>query len=126
VSRESTPEQIAKLPGHARALIDRLQRELLVAEGRIEEAEKELAGVVGDADRVWYSAGWARRELERRPLPNDAHVIFKVGVGEVRVMIGKTRKGVEFLDINADSTVVVHPRATNSVCVTHVGRFDDL
>ena len=122
---ESTPEQIAKLPGHARNLIDRLRRELRIAEQRIEEAEKEMSGLVGDADRVFYSEGWALSNV-KRALPDNAHIIFKVGVGEVRVMIGKTRKGTEFLDINADSTIVVHPRATNSVCVTHVGRFDDL
>jgi hypothetical protein len=118
---ESTPEQIAKLPGHARNLIDRLRRDLRRAEGRVEELERELTGGVGEADRVFYSEGWALSNV-KRALPNDAHIVFKVGVGEVRVMVGKT----EFLDINADSTVIVHPRATNSVCVTHVGRFDDL
>jgi len=122
---ESTPEQIAKLPGHARNLIDRLRRDLRLAEQRVEYLNKELTGRVSEGDRVSYSEGWALSNV-KRALPNDAHVIFKVGVGEVRVMIGKTRKGVEFLDINADSTIVVHPRATNSVCVTHVGRFDDL
>jgi hypothetical protein len=122
---ESTPEQIAKLPGHARNLIDRLRRDLRRAEGRVEELERELTGGVGEADRVFYSEGWALSNV-KRALPNDAHIVFKVGVGEVRVMVGKTRQGTEFLDINADSTVIVHPRATNSVCVTHVGRFDDL
>jgi hypothetical protein len=125
VSRESTPEQIERLPAHARALIDRLKRELRVAEQRVEYLSKELTGRVSEGDRVFYSEGWLLSNV-KRALPNDAHVTFKVGVGEVRVMIGKTRKGVEFLDINADSTVIVHPRATNSVCVTHVGRFDDL
>lgn len=122
---ESTPEQIEKLPAHARELIDRLRRDLRVAEQRAEELGKELAGGVAEADRVFYSEGRGLSNV-RRALPDNAHIVFKVGVGEVRVMIGKTRKGTEFLDINADSTVVVHPRATNSVCVTHVGRFDDL
>lgn len=122
---ESTPEQVAKLPGHARELIDRLRRDLRVAEQRVAELNKELAGGVGEADRVFYSEGWALSSI-KRALPDNAHIIFKVGVGEVRVMIGKTRKGTEYLDINADSTIVAHPRAANSVCVTHVGRFDDL
>lgn len=119
---ESTPEQIVKLPAHARVLIGRLQAELRTAEGRIENMTKELEGGVGDGDRVFYEEPHAFRL--RCALPDHAHIIFRVGVGEVRVTIQKTSAGKELLDINGDSTIMVHPRASNSLQLTHIGRFD--
>lgn len=125
MSAESTEDQIARLPAHARALISRLRRDLRVAQLHIADVEHELAAKVDpEADRVFYQKGWEAGE--KRALPDDAQVIFRLGVGEVRVMIQKSRDGKEYLDVNADSTVVVHPNATNSIRLTHVARFDDL
>lgn len=118
MSEESTLEQVAKLPGHARALIDRLNRELLSAEGELAELKKELS-----ADTENSEVKYRRMMDDSRPLPAGAYVEFKVGAGWVKVMVRRERDGKQTLDVQGDSTLRITPQATNFFTVEHIPRY---
>jgi hypothetical protein len=116
---ETTEEQFARLPVHARHLIQRLSMSLRSRDEQITELTAELKGDGTENSTVRY-----RRNMEDpRPLPERAYLEFRVGTGDIRVMIQKDRKGVDFLDVSGDSSLVIRPSATNSIRIDHVSRF---
>lgn len=122
-SHETTDEQFDRLPKHAQVLINRLDREAQSYVRKIAELEAELKAEVGDDAKIFYSHHRDLDVLHQRPLPSGAYLHFRVGPGEVRVMVQYDSKGNEWLDLNADQSLTVAPTSTNAIRVHHVSRY---
>lgn len=114
LTKEEQAEKFSRLPSWAQEKMTRLTRDLSIAE---REVLLHRAGQYGPRDSNTVAEPYADQPIN---LPNDTSVEFNLDDSRqdsrkiIRVRITKDGK----LDVNANATLWVNPRASNSIELT--------
>ncbi len=116
-----TQEMIEKLPMWAKHHMKQLARERDSANNHVQRLEDERQTTHGGGGEVKTRVSWEYMMEGAHPLPDQVHIRFHVGKGDIHPhqwITIRWREDDRVLDVSGSNGLIIYPRSANLVYIT--------